>query len=41
MAIELQQRPKLDIFQKALFCTLALNRNFILNTVPITAGQYL
>ena len=40
-ATQLQQRRKYDIFQKALFCTLASSTNAELNVVPIVAGQYL
>ena len=40
-AMELQQ-PKHNIFQKALFCTLASSRKLVLNAVLIAAaGQYL
>ena len=35
------QRPKLDIFQEALFCTLASSTNLALKVIPIEAGQYL
>lgn len=40
-AIELQQRPKWDMFQKALFCTLALQKNLLLNAISIAAQKYL
>ena len=40
-ATYLGQRPKFDIFQKALFFTLALFTNFVLEVVPIAAGKYL
>ena len=40
-AIQLQQRPKYDIFQKALLCTLASNTNFGWNAVPIAVGRYI
>ena len=36
---ELQQRPKFDIFQKALFCTLVSSANLVLNAVPKAVGQ--
>ena len=40
-ASELPQRPKFDIFQEALFCTLASSTNLVLTVVPVEAGQYL
>ena len=39
MITHLQQRPKYDIFQKALFCTLASNTNLFLNFVRIRRGS--
>ena len=35
MANELQQKPKFDIFQKALFCTLASSTNFALRVIKV------
>ena len=35
------QRPKHNILQKTLFCTLASSTKLVLNAVPIAAGQYL
>ena len=40
-ATELWQRPKLDLFQKALFWTLVSSTNLVLKAVPIAAGQFL
>ena len=40
-ATQLKQRPGYDIFQKALFYTLASSKKLRLNAVPIVAGQYL
>ena len=40
MATQLQQRPKFDIFEKALFCILVSSSNLVLNAVPIAAGEY-
>ena len=40
-ACELPERPDFDIFQEALFCTLASSANLVLNVFPIKAGQYL
>ena len=40
-ATPLQKVPEYDIFQKALFCTLASSMNLGLNAVPVVAGQYL
>ena len=40
-AIQLRKGREYDIFQKALFCTLALIMNLGLNTAPVAAGQYL
>ena len=43
MASGLPQSPKFDIFQEALFCTLASSTNLVLvlKVIPIKAGQYL
>ena len=35
----LPQRPTLDIFQEALFCTLASSTNLVSKMVPIEARQ--
>ena len=35
MATQIQERPKYNIFQQALFCTLARNTNLELKVVPI------
>ena len=40
-ATELRQRPKFHIFLKALFRTLASNRNLVLKAVLIVTVQYL
>ena len=37
---ECPQKPKCDIFQKALVCTYATSTNLVLKVVPIEAGQY-
>ena len=37
----MQETPKLDIFQEALFYTLASNKNSVLDTVAIAVEQYL
>ena len=39
--IELQQRLKFGIFQKAQFSTLVLSTNFFLNAVPIAVRRHL
>ena len=40
-ATKLQKVPEYDIFQKALFRTLASSMNLGLNAVPVAAGQCL
>ena len=40
-ATESQKRPKIDIFQKALFWILASSTNFVLTTISIVAEQFL
>ena len=37
---QLQQGTKCNIFQKALFYTLASSKNLRLKDVPIVTGQY-
>ena len=39
-ATELQERPKLDISQKPLSCTLVSSKTLVLNAVPCAAGEY-
>ena len=40
-ASKLPQRPKVDIFQEALFCNLSSSTNLVLKVIPIKVGLYL
>ena len=40
-AVELQQSPKFDIFQKALFCILTSGTNLALKAAALAAGGHL
>ena len=40
-ATELQQRPKFDIFQKALFVNPASSKNLVLIVIPIAVEQFM
>ena len=38
---DLRQRPKFDVFQQALICTLASSTNLVLKSVPVAVGYCL
>ena len=37
----LHQRPKFDLFQETLFCTLVPSSNLVPKVVPVEIGQHL